>query len=227
MSRILSLFIVIILLPAILLADDAKAVDDIQMSSGDIDTAYKIIKVLSIMNVGDPDTIKSADEDSLLVLAQKENADALIFVGHKYSPIFKSMLLKDTIDENDKHELIFSDAIAVKYLNSQEIEKRAKKSKKPPVLKKDGPLDPAPTIVKDKDTDYPYKVIGILDLNPYMANPLANISKAAIRRQAAKEGWNEGADAVIFLKYGKASAVGAMVKLQDAWPEPWKKSNDR
>jgi hypothetical protein len=217
-KSVLLMIIIFFLAPALLSTDSESDPKEIVISKTDIDTAYKIVELITVMSVLAP-----ADKEMIRDSAKDYDIDAAIFVN---SWRFRANFIPegfDSVDIKDIPKFFFTDAILVKYLTSEEIKKRNKKAKKPPKLKiQESPLDPVPTIVKDGGVKFSYKIIGILNLEDrFFLNPS---SAKKVNSILSEKGFERGADGVIHVDYmGKKpyfnGAKGIMIKFLDKWPD--------
>jgi hypothetical protein len=198
----------LLFIPSLLLAGDKKKPEDVILTTMDVDTAYKIEKLVNLKNSGTIKIGKEKNLDELRKTVSKLKSDAAIYISHWNDPT--------------KVDVLYSDAVIVKYLSAKEIEKRNKKAKKPPVLEKEHPLDPEPVLIKQKDVDFPYRIMGVLNLKPtFFASNSAQAMDDLLREEASKY---YNADGVIFVKYERSGTnvlgvTGIMIKFMESWDE--------
>jgi hypothetical protein len=198
----------LLFIPSLLLAGDKKKPDDVILTTMDVDTAYQIERLVSLQNSGTPEIGKERNLDELRKTVSKLKCDAAIYISHWNDPT--------------KVDVLYSDAVIVKYLSAKEIEKRNKSGKKPPVLKKEHPLDPEPVLIAQKDVDFPYRIMGVLNLKPtFFASNSAQAMDDLLREEASKY---YNADGVIYVKYERSGtevtgATGIMIKFMNSWDE--------
>lgn len=204
-----SIVLVLLFIPSLLVAGDKKKPEEIIITTGDVDTTYQIEKLITLKNEGTPQTGKVKNEDELRKLTSKLKADAAIYIHHWTDP--------------SKVDVLNTDAVIIKYLNAKEVEKRNKNTKKPPVLKKEHPLDPEPVLIEHEDVDFPYKIMGVLNLRPtFFASNSAQAMDDLLREESSKY---YNADGVIFVEYLRSGtdvlgALGIMIKFMNSWDEP-------
>jgi len=199
----------LLFIPSQVLAGDKKSPEEIILSKADIDTSYKILKLETLKDLGTAKEVAKENEEELRKITSKLEGDAAIFIRHWPDPA-----------KVDVHN---TDAIIIKYLNAKEIEKRSKKAKEPPVLKKEHPLDPEPVLIENEDVDFPYSILGVLNLRPtFLASNSAQAMDNLLREEASKY---YNADGVIFVEYLRSGsdvlgALGIMIKFMESWDMP-------
>lgn len=204
-----TILVALLFVPSLLLAGDKKKPEEVVITMTDVDTTYQVEKLVTLKNVGSPQTGKVKNEEELRKLTSKLKCDAAIYVHHWKDPA--------------KADVLNTDAVIVKYLSAKEVEKRNKKAKKPPVLKKEHPLDPEPVLIKHEDVDFPYRIMGVLNLRPtFFASNSAQAMDDLLREESSKY---YNADGVIFVEYMRSGtdvlgALGIMIKFMDSWNEP-------
>ncbi len=206
MLVLVTVFAFSLLIPAQLEAQWIKEFQGYTMAENDIDTAYKIKKLVSVQNKGSREEAERENLEDIANLIEKNDGNAAIFVTH--------------MRPRGNPDLVMTDAVVVRYLNAEEIKKRAEKAKEPPVLKKESPLDPEPVLIEYDDVKFPYKVLGILNVRPDVT--ARNLSQQAMDYKLAESAAREDATAVIFVDYLRAGsdvsgATGVMVKGYDTW----------
>ncbi|MBD3218174.1 MAG: hypothetical protein GF310_07850 [candidate division Zixibacteria bacterium] len=201
-------FIALMALPSILTAEEfeEREPEEIWLTEEDVDTAYEIVKLLSVKNTGTPEENREENLEDLSKIASKMDAHAVVYITHN-------------TPAGEKDALI-TNGVAVKYLTPKEIEKRNKKAKKPPKLEKESPLDPEPILIEYKDVDFPYKILGILEIH---TGPTENnFSSQAMDFRMIDDASRYGADGLIWVNYQRAGSevtagLGIMIKAFDSW----------
>jgi hypothetical protein len=185
-----------------------EVIDGYVVTEADVDTAIEIRKLVSVQNNGTREENVTENTADIVKLIKKNKGNAAVFVTHR--------------DSRATPDILITDAVIVRYLEPKEIEKRNSKAKKPPVLKKDSPLDPEPVLIKYKDVKFPYKIIGLLNVRSGVNDQ--NLSQQAMDYKMAEASSRLNATACLFVNYLRAGvdvsgASGIMVRAYDTWDE--------
>ncbi|HDS00549.1 MAG TPA: hypothetical protein ENO22_02500 [candidate division Zixibacteria bacterium] len=201
-------FIALMVIPSTVMAQEygKREAEEIWLTENDVDTAYEIVKLLSVKNTGTPKECRRENLEDLSKIASKMDAHAVVYITHN-------------TPAGEKDALI-TNGVAVKYLSPKEIEKRNKKAKKPPKLEKESPLDPEPLLIEYKDVDFPYKILGILEIHTGPAE--TNFSSQAMDFRLIDDASRYGADGLIWVDYQRVgsdvtAALGIMIKAYNDW----------
>jgi len=195
-----------LLAPASLWAQLRETREGYLLTEADVDTAYEIMKLVSVQNSGTRDENQRENMEDIFKLIGKNKGNAAVYITNR--------------DSRATPDLLITDAVIVRYLSPEEIEKRNKSAQPPPVLKKESPLDPEPIVIEKKDVKFPYKIVGLLNLRADIT--ARNLSKQSMDYKMAEEAARNRASAVLFVNYLQAGsdysgAAGIMVKAYDTW----------
>lgn len=177
--------------------------DSIELTDGDIDRPYVIKEIVSFkIKKQLAETSAKEARERLKKVASDMKCDAVIYVDH--------------FIERDPTEL-YTNAIVVQSLDSNEYAKRVKKYKSHQEAKKK--VDKKEIILSEKDIDYPYKIVRIADVIPPdgTASTMTTVDSQLSDFAQKKRG-----HAVIFIQYDRSGtqvngAKGIIVKFPRKW----------